>query len=1311
MVAAAKLLVLNPNEFELWKMRIEHYFLMTDYALWEVILNGDLPPLTRSVKGVETPYPPTTVKEKLARKNKLKARGTLLMALPNENQLKFNSYKNAKSLMEAIEKRFKEILCEEEVVTIIKNQIPLQLRNKVPSESLLRLLPELFSIKQYENFNGTSSEGIDQIYDRLQKLISQLEIHRETIFQEDLNIKLLRSLPSEWKTHTLIWKNKPDLKTLSMDDLYNNLKIYKAKVMGSSSTTQNTQNIAFVSSNNTNNTNKAVNTARGVSAANFKTNAFNLPNVDSLRDGLKVADGNVDHESQKIPTENRKDLGVKGTETICFDKTKVECYNCHRRGHFARKCKATKHQDNRNKEVPRRTVPVEDTTSNTLVSQCDGLGYDWSDQAEDGPTNFILMAHTSSRSLSSLNSDTEKSFQDSSKNLSRLLDSQQSDKSKTGLGYDTQVLKNQVNDTNNTGEGHHAVPSPYTKNFMPSKPDLVFADAHVVSESVTSLTGIAKSEIKTSETTLKNVSVSIIKDCVSDSEDEDEIETESKQIKPSFAKVKFVKPTEHVKSPRKSIKKEENNRQIKYLRKNSQNPRVLTNFDLKTLNTARHPSSRATISVNTARPINTAYPGSTVNGAKSSLNVFHKSHSPARRTFNQRTAPKNSDLKEKVNTVKRKVTAAGTKAVVSIVQENRENAGNPHYTLQDQGIFDSRCSRHMTENKSFLTDYQEFNGGFVAFGGSPKGVAEQRLAYTYYCQMKVNAATHKITTIVDFLNANPIKYALKVNPTIYTSCIQQFWDSVKVKTVNEDVQIRALVDGKKIIITEASIRRDLRLNDAKETGVKFYMFLRFVQVFVNHQLGDMSHHKGILSTHLLIKKVLANMKRVGIGFSGVITPLFETMMVQAPEEVGEIPTDTQDTPIITQPSSSQPQRKHKFKRKQRKETEVPYTEPQTEEHILTPSHDPLPSGKDRMQLSELMEICTKLSDKVLSLEQIKTNQAVKIKKLKKRVKKLKESSEEEEGLGDQEDASKQERVVEIDANEDLFLINKTAQDQGMMNDEDLFRVNDLDGDEVIVDVTAGENVEQDATVAEKDVSVAADKVVTTVESVEGITAATTPHISKDDVTLAQTLIEIKAAKPRARRVIVQEPSESRTTSSSQPSQLSQAKDKEVARKLDAQMKTEMEEEAMISMEKDEANRAVIKEWDDVQAIIDADRQRKYIAAKRAEEIKNKPPTKAHQKKVTEGNSKRAGDEIEQESAKRQRLEKEDDTVELKICLKIVPENDHDVTIKATPLSSKSPTIVDYKIYKEEKKSYFKIIRADENSPSKSSGQMKTHKTI
>ncbi|GJV52710.1 hypothetical protein Tco_1448451 [Tanacetum coccineum] len=102
---------------------------------------------------------------------------------------------------------------------------------------------------------------------RLQKLISQLEIHGKSISQEDVNQKFLRSLSLEWNTHTIVWRNKPDIDTLSLDDLYNNLKIYKPEVKGTLSSNTNTQNVAFVSSNSTSSTNGAVNTAHGVTTA------------------------------------------------------------------------------------------------------------------------------------------------------------------------------------------------------------------------------------------------------------------------------------------------------------------------------------------------------------------------------------------------------------------------------------------------------------------------------------------------------------------------------------------------------------------------------------------------------------------------------------------------------------------------------------------------------------------------------------------------------------------------------------------------------------------------------------------------------------------------------------------------------------------------------------------------------------------------------------------------------------------------------------------------------------------------------------
>nr|GEW47878.1 hypothetical protein [Tanacetum cinerariifolium] len=220
-VSAAKLSILNPNEFDLWKMRIEQYFLMTDYPLWELILNGDSPVPTCIVEGVAQPVAPTTVEQKLTRKNELKAHGTLLMALPDKHQLKFNSYKDAKTLMEAIEKRF------------VGNT-----KTKKVQKTLLK--------QQFENFFGSSSEGLDQIHNRLQKLVSQLKIHGVSLSQEDVNLKFLRSLPSKWKTHTLIWRNKTDF------------------------------------------TNDSVSAAVNVSAVGTKLSASTFPNIDA--DNLKEMD-------------------------------------------------------------------------------------------------------------------------------------------------------------------------------------------------------------------------------------------------------------------------------------------------------------------------------------------------------------------------------------------------------------------------------------------------------------------------------------------------------------------------------------------------------------------------------------------------------------------------------------------------------------------------------------------------------------------------------------------------------------------------------------------------------------------------------------------------------------------------------------------------------------------------------------------------------------------------------------------------------------------------------------------------------------
>nr|GEV88698.1 hypothetical protein [Tanacetum cinerariifolium] len=251
--------------------------------------------------------------------------------------------------------------------------------------------------------------------------------------------------------------------------------------------------------------------------------------------------------------------------------------------------------------------------------------------------------------------------------------------------------------------------------------------------------------------------------------------------------------------------------------------------------------------------------------------------------------------------------------------------------------------------------------------------------------------------IIDFLNGSSVKYALTMSPTIHTSCIKQFWTSAKVKTVNNEVQIQALVDGKRVNIKESSIR----------------CILRFVQLIINHQLSDMTHHKDIFATPLLTKKVFANMKRVGTRFSGEVTPLFDNML-----------------------------KKHKPKRKHTQEPEVPPTASPAEHNLPSPSHDPLPSGEDCLKHKELMDFCTNLSNKVLDLESevidIKSTYQARIEKLKSRVERLEEENrvskelksvhsivDSDEPIMEKEKSSKQGRkIADIDTDVE-FNLEKT----------------------------------------------------------------------------------------------------------------------------------------------------------------------------------------------------------------------------------------------------------------------------------------------
>ncbi|GKB93031.1 putative ribonuclease H-like domain-containing protein [Tanacetum coccineum] len=438
---------------------------------------------------------------------------------------------------------------------------------------------------------------------------------------------------------------------------------------------------------------------------------------------------------------------------------------------------APRNQGNRNGDALRRIIPIK-TPANALVVQ-DGIGgYDWSYQAKEGPTYFALMAHLSSGSSSS-NTEREalnksnleiigyqmgleslearivvheknevvyeenieflkydvnvkdisikdlknqleedlkekddlklklEKFEESSKNVTKLINSQISAKDKTSLGYDGQMNESELNnihmnkskvvhsvfnsresdvddnpvdDRFKTGEGFHAVPPPYTGNYIPPRPDLSFTGKDIVEKHKT-----------------VRPSAPIIEEWDTDNDDDSVFRPKSDQTKPKFTKINFV----------------------------------------KSVNVAKQSSPRAVVSVSTARRVNTVAPKPNVNDALPTTYSYFKGHSPVRRPFNKKSAAKTINFKEKVNTTRfNNVTTIGPKAVVSAAEGNWDNVvkssvcwiwrpkGNLiDHISKDNGSYTPKRFDYVDPQGRLngCSNYQEIEGGFVAFGGSPKG--------------------------------------------------------------------------------------------------------------------------------------------------------------------------------------------------------------------------------------------------------------------------------------------------------------------------------------------------------------------------------------------------------------------------------------------------------------------------------------------------------------------------------------------------------------------------------------------------------------
>nr|GEV51460.1 retrovirus-related Pol polyprotein from transposon TNT 1-94 [Tanacetum cinerariifolium] len=451
----------------------------------------------------------------------------------------------------------------------------------------------------------------------------------------------------------------------------------------------------------------------------------------------------------KFMKRTRRNLNFNGKELVGFNKTKVECYNCHRRGYFARECCAPRNQGNRSADNERRVVLVETHTSALVVQ--DGLGgYDWSYQAEKGPTYFAPMAH-SLDSANSSNSELEETmkekddlkekltkFEGSSKNLIKLINSQMSANDKNGLSYDSQLRI-----------GYHAVPPPYTGNYMPPRANISFAelDDYVfkfkISETRTSVNENESIASKSSEETREEPktvrsSAPIIEDWESDSEDECEDKTLTEQeISSNDNSVectnKYI-PKKHTNNHDENLRKRQDCR-VEWTGMKTQKQGIGFEFNKRAYfvcGSVNHLIKDYTFNDNKmieksvvnnkgkgtgqreVRPVwnNTRSAASwklmlpsiklqllvTVNVAQA---IATKPGQVLVNAAKQNSAASTSTTRPKVNTV----------AIRSNVNAKSSYFKSSHFPKR----------RHMTGNKSFLTEYQEIDGGFVAFGDSLKG--------------------------------------------------------------------------------------------------------------------------------------------------------------------------------------------------------------------------------------------------------------------------------------------------------------------------------------------------------------------------------------------------------------------------------------------------------------------------------------------------------------------------------------------------------------------------------------------------------------
>nr|GEU90183.1 putative reverse transcriptase domain-containing protein [Tanacetum cinerariifolium] len=1229
----------------------------------EIIENGNASIVTKLVDGKETIILSTTVEEKEQRREKLKARSTLLMALPNEHQLKFNSYKDAKSLMQEIENRFGG-----------------NVATKKTQKNLLK--------QKYENSDASSIEGV---------------------------------------------------------------------------TTANTQG-----------------------ATDSSTTVENLSDANIAMLIMRA---------RRFLKNTRRKLDMANKERIIFDKSKVMCYNCHKRGHFARECWALRNQDSKNRKPTRRTVPVEETTSNALVSKCDGFGYDWSDQVEEGPTNLALMAY----SLTSLSSSTNSKVSNDSNCYSSCLEYVKDLKEQNEqLVKDLRTARgNQVNavkaSTYWVWRPKHKVLDHVSRNNGASitLKKFDYVDAQGRSKLVMAwvpkrnyfsyyyVQGNPQQDLKDKGVIDSGFSRHMIgtRSYLTDYEEID------KGFVAYGGNSKGGKITGKGKIRTDFKLTDESYVLLKVPKKDN-----MYSVDLNNV----VPQRGRKPALSFMRPF--GYPATILNTidhlgkfdekADEGFFVGYFSNSKAFRVFNIRTkiVEENLHVKFSENTPNiagsrpnwlfdidaltklvnyKQVVArnqsngsAGTKGCDNVgktrveIEEkkdaedpenndnkvpsteeprvNQENDVNVNSTnninyvsLTDNvaGIKDNVVDKNIVygctndlnipdleeidrfgdaEDDDLVADINNLDTYFqvslvpttkihkdhhlnqvigdvqstIQTSSMPKNLEEygfvgfedpdfpdrvykvEKILYGLHqapkaCDYAGASLDRKSTTEgCQFLGCMLISWQCKKQTMVANSttkveyvaasscCGQVLWIQNQLLDYGYNfMQTKIHIDNESTICIAYTYYYQLKVNAVRHkltTFIDVNVVEGFEQIidFLNDNPFKYAITVNSTVYTSCIKQFWATAKAKNINEEAQIHAKVDGKKVIISEA-----TNRRDLKFEDEGGVDCLSNKVIFEQLTLMGFVQVFLNNQLEEMAnhtriyVSPSHT-------KKIFENMKRVGKDCSERVTPLFPTMMVQAQE---------ELGEDSFTKEESVDEEDASKQGRISDIDANQDIYLVNVHI-------DEDIFSINYQDGTSMF---DADKDLQSEEVVVEE-VDAASIATTVTAAATTTVTVDATTAVSFDELTMAQALMKIKTSRPNAEEIVMQDPTKVDTNY-------------ELAQRLQGE-----EQEQLIVAEK-----AMTR----INNFVDF----------RSELVEESS------KKTKESSLKRAGDELEQESAKKPKVNDDQEAAELKRCLEIVSNDRDEVTIDATPLSSKSPTIMDYKIYKERRKMYFQIIRADEDN--------------